>query len=147
MSHRLISVLIPDKGILFQATCAPSLFEHGQPRAPSQSVIRWPASDCRRGLGFAGTTPITSMDIKSDHPEHGSFPANSISPHGPAEAGWRRLSDALRRAGDRAARYRHGHGSRAVAASLDNRFVANSREDYDAAHAALREHPEVKWTM
>ena len=26
-------------------------------------------------------------------------------------------------------------------------FVAESREQYDAAHAALRAHPEVKWTL
>jgi hypothetical protein len=26
-------------------------------------------------------------------------------------------------------------------------FHAESRADYDAAHAALREHPEVKWTI
>ena len=26
-------------------------------------------------------------------------------------------------------------------------FQANSREDYDAAHTALRAHPEVKWTL
>jgi hypothetical protein len=24
---------------------------------------------------------------------------------------------------------------------------AHSREDYDAAHGALREHPAVKWTL
>lgn len=26
-------------------------------------------------------------------------------------------------------------------------FQARSREDYDAAHTALRGHPEVKWTL
>jgi uncharacterized protein len=26
-------------------------------------------------------------------------------------------------------------------------FRAESREQYDAAHTALREHPEVKWTI
>ncbi|KFN43717.1 hypothetical protein N789_10605 [Arenimonas oryziterrae DSM 21050 = YC6267] len=26
-------------------------------------------------------------------------------------------------------------------------FRAESRADYDAAHVALREHPEVKWTL
>jgi putative lipoic acid-binding regulatory protein len=26
-------------------------------------------------------------------------------------------------------------------------FRASSREEYEAAHAALREHPEVKWTL
>ena len=26
-------------------------------------------------------------------------------------------------------------------------FQANSRADYDAAHTALRAHPEVKWTL
>ena len=26
-------------------------------------------------------------------------------------------------------------------------FKANSREDYEAAHTALRNHPEIKWTL
>lgn len=26
-------------------------------------------------------------------------------------------------------------------------FIARSREDYDAAHRALRAHPAVKWTL
>jgi putative lipoic acid-binding regulatory protein len=26
-------------------------------------------------------------------------------------------------------------------------FRANSREEYESAHAALRDHPEVKWTL
>jgi putative lipoic acid-binding regulatory protein len=31
--------------------------------------------------------------------------------------------------------------------SIKLTFRAESREQYDAAHAALREHPEVKWTI
>lgn len=31
--------------------------------------------------------------------------------------------------------------------SVTIRFRAQSRADYEAAHAALRAHPEVKWTL
>ena len=31
--------------------------------------------------------------------------------------------------------------------SIKLSFRAESREQYDAAHAALRAHPEVKWTL
>ena len=31
--------------------------------------------------------------------------------------------------------------------SISISFKANSRADYDAAHLALRAHPEVKWTL
>jgi len=46
------------------------------------------------------------------------------------------------------------HESVTVKASSAGKFVsvriafrADSREQYDAAHAALRAHPEVKWTI
>lgn len=31
--------------------------------------------------------------------------------------------------------------------SVSIAFEAHSREDYDAAHGALRSHPHVKWTL
>ena len=31
--------------------------------------------------------------------------------------------------------------------SVRVRFEAHSRADYEAAHAALRAHPEIKWTL
>lgn len=31
--------------------------------------------------------------------------------------------------------------------SISVHFEAHSREDYDAAHGALRAHPAVKWTL
>lgn len=31
--------------------------------------------------------------------------------------------------------------------SITVSFQANSRQDYEAAHVALRAHPEVKWTL
>jgi uncharacterized protein len=31
--------------------------------------------------------------------------------------------------------------------SISISFEAHSREDYDAAHGALRSHPAVKWTL
>lgn len=42
-------------------------------------------------------------------------------------------------------RSRASSGGRFVSVSIS--FQANSRSDYDAAHLALRGHPEVKWTL
>jgi uncharacterized protein len=40
---------------------------------------------------------------------------------------------------------RPSSGGRFVSVTI--RFRAESRADYEAAHAALRAHPEVKWTL
>jgi len=40
---------------------------------------------------------------------------------------------------------RASSGGRYVAVKLH--FHARDRAQYDAAHVALREHPEVKWTL
>ena len=40
---------------------------------------------------------------------------------------------------------RASSGGRFVSVTLS--FKAESRADYDAAHTALRAHPEVKWTL
>ena len=39
------------------------------------------------------------------------------------------------------------HSSNGRYVSVRIAFRADSREQYDAAHAALRAHPEVKWTL
>ena len=39
------------------------------------------------------------------------------------------------------------HSSNGKYVSVRIAFRAETREQYDAAHAALRAHPEVKWTL
>ena len=39
------------------------------------------------------------------------------------------------------------HSSTGKFVSVRISFRAASREDYDRAHLALREHPDVKWTL
>lgn len=92
------------------------------------------------------------MTINSDNPEHGfQFPGEfEITAMGPAEAGLEvEIPTLLRAAGlsvlHETVTARASSGGKYVSVRLA--FVANSREDYDAAHAALREHPEVKWTL
>jgi len=45
----------------------------------------------------------------------------------------------------RSLQVRPSRAGRYVSVSL--RFEAQSRADYDAAHAALRGHPAIKWTL
>ena len=70
------------------------------------------------------------MDIISDNPDHGfQFPGPfELSAMGTADKAWTRSSSG---------RY----------VSVRIAFRANSREEYDRAHEALRAHPEVKWTL
>ncbi|NLA68426.1 MAG: DUF493 family protein [Gammaproteobacteria bacterium] len=92
------------------------------------------------------------MEIKSDNPEHGfQFPGDfEITAMGPASAGLEvEVPNLLRAAGLTVV-----HESLVLRESSAGRFVsvrltfrANSREEYESAHAALREHPEVKWTL
>ena len=92
------------------------------------------------------------MDIRSDNPDHGfQFPGDfEITAVGPADAGLEvEIPNLLRAAGLSVV-----HESMAARASSGGRYVsirigfrANSREEYETAHAALREHPEVKWTL
>lgn len=92
------------------------------------------------------------MEIKSDNPEHGfQFPGEfEITAMGPADAGLEAevprllvaagltvLHDTLDTRASRAGNY----------VSVRLAFRAASREEYEAAHVALREHPEVKWTL
>ena len=46
---------------------------------------------------------------------------------------------------DETVNWRHSANGKYVSVRIS--FRANSREDYDRAHQALRDHPEVKWTV
>lgn len=92
------------------------------------------------------------MEIKSDNPQHGfQFPGEfEITAMGPASAGLEtELPTLLRAAGisvlEETVSTRPSSGGKYVSVRLS--FRAGSREEYDAACAALREHPEVKWTL
>ena len=92
------------------------------------------------------------MEIKTDNPEHGfQFPGDfEIPAMGPAGIGLEDEIPALLEAAGLAVlretvAARASSGGKFVSIKLT--FRAESREQYDAAHAALREHPEVKWTI
>jgi putative lipoic acid-binding regulatory protein len=92
------------------------------------------------------------MEIKSDNPEHGfQFPGDfEITAMGPASAGLEvEVPNLLRAAGltvlHETLTSRPSSNGRFVSVRLA--FRANSREEYESAHAALRDHPEVKWTL
>lgn len=92
------------------------------------------------------------MDITSDNPEHGfQFPGVfEITAMGPAEAG---LEVEIPRLLDAAgiALLRESLTTRASSAgryvSVKFSVQVASREQYDAAHLALRGHPAIKWTL
>ncbi|MDO5506545.1 MAG: DUF493 family protein [Pseudoxanthomonas suwonensis] len=92
------------------------------------------------------------MDIHSDNPEHGfQFPGEfeltamgaasanlpAVLPALLADAGVRLVTEDVQTRASSAGNY----------VSVRLRFHAESREQYEAAHAALRAHPEVKWTL
>jgi uncharacterized protein len=92
------------------------------------------------------------MDITSDNPDHGfQFPGVfEITAMGPAAAGLDAEIPRLLTAAGIAVLHetvtaRESSGGKYVSIKLSIR--ADSREQYDAAHAALRDHPEVKWTL
>lgn len=92
------------------------------------------------------------MDIKSDNPEHGfQFPGTfEITAMGPANAGLEEdIPRLLEAAGltvlhETVAR-RDSSGGKFVCIKIS--FEAETRAEYDAAHVALRDHPDVKWTI
>lgn len=95
---------------------------------------------------------MTTCMISSDDPDHGfQFPGVfELSAMGAAGAGLERELPALLEAAGVKVR----HEAVAVRASSGGRYVsvriafeAQDRAQYDAAHAALRGHPEVKWTV
>ncbi len=92
------------------------------------------------------------MEIKSDNPEHGfQFPGTfEITAMGASTAGLeteipRLLAAAGIRVLDETIHWRESSGGRYVSVKLG--FHAEDRAQYEAAHTALRGHPEVKWTL
>jgi putative lipoic acid-binding regulatory protein len=96
---------------------------------------------------------ITSNGIKSDNPEHGfQFPGEfELSAMGTADKGLEtELPKLLGQCGgievlEESINWKHSSNGKYVSVRI--RFRAGSREQYDAAHQALRDHPEVKWTL
>lgn len=92
------------------------------------------------------------MEIRSDNPDHGfQFPGVfEITAMGPATSG---LEDDIPRLLEEAGlevlretvAVRDSTGGKYVSVKLS--FKAETRAQYDAAHEALRAHPEVKWTL
>jgi putative lipoic acid-binding regulatory protein len=92
------------------------------------------------------------MEIKSDNPDHGfQFPGTfELSAMGTANTGLEaELPRLLNAAGievlHESISWKHSSSGKFV--SIRIAFRAESREQYDAAHAAMRGHPEVKWTI
>ena len=92
------------------------------------------------------------MEIKSDNPEHGfQFPGTfELSAMGSADTGLEsELPRLLAAAGIEVQEERISwkQSSSGKYVSVRIAFRAEDRAQYDAAHAALRAHPEVKWTL
>ena len=92
------------------------------------------------------------MEIKSDNPEHGfQFPGTfELSAMGSADKDLqaelpRLLMDAGIDVLHESVSWKHSSNGKFVSVRLA--FRAENRAQYDAAHAALRTHPEVKWTL
>ncbi len=92
------------------------------------------------------------MDITSDNPEHGfQFPGTfELSAMGAADRNLESvLPTLLMEAGievlHESVTWKHSSNAKYVSVRIA--FRADSRAQYDAAHAALRAHPEVKWTL
>lgn len=95
---------------------------------------------------------MTAMSIQSDNPEHGfQFPGVfEISAMGSAEADLHLVMPVILEALGLTVypdRTRIKPSAKGNYVSVTLVFEAHSREDYDAAHGALREHPAVKWTL
>ncbi|HEY5805724.1 MAG TPA: DUF493 family protein [Lysobacter sp.] len=92
------------------------------------------------------------MEIKSDNPDHGfQFPGTfDLSAMGAAEKDLETvlptlLLDAGIEVVSESVSWKHSSNGRFVSVRIS--FRAENREQYDLAHAVLREHPEVKWTL
>ncbi len=92
------------------------------------------------------------MDINSDNPEHGfQFPGTfELSAMGAADKDLQaELPKLLIEAGidvvHESVSWKHSSNGKYVSVRIA--FRAENRAQYDAAHAALRTHPEVKWTL
>lgn len=112
-----------------------------------RKMVRMPA------LGFARARPDNpAMAIVSDNPEHGfQFPGTfEITALGPASAGLEaEIPKLLLAAGidvlHETVHWRGSSSGKFVSVKLS--FRAVDRAQYEAAHVALRAHPEVKWTL
>jgi putative lipoic acid-binding regulatory protein len=104
-------------------------------------------------LGSGASVPIIAvMEIKSDNPEHGfQFPGQfELSAMGSANIGLEHdLPLLLQAAGIQVLKERitWKTSSNGKYVSVKLVFMAESREQLDTAHVALRDHPEVKWTL
>ncbi len=104
-------------------------------------------------LGFVVFVPIIPpMEIKSDNPEHGfQFPGQfELSAMGAANIGLEHeLPRLLQAAGIDVLKERISWktSSNGKYVSVRLVFKAENRQQYDTAHEALRDHPEVKWTL
>ena len=92
------------------------------------------------------------MEIKSDNPEHGfQFPGVfELSAMGTAGIGLETELPRLLESAGVQVRHEHitwKHSSNGKYVSVRIAFRAENRAQYDAAHAALRDHPEVMWTL
>lgn len=117
----------------------------------------WWAQKCAHPTLLALANPAPSPDIplmgvQSDNPEHGfRFPGTfEITAMGPASAGLeteipKLLGDAGIDVLHETVCSRASSAGRFVSVKLS--FRAASRQEYEAAHEALRAHPEVKWTL
>ena len=92
------------------------------------------------------------MEIKSDNPDHGfQFPGVfEITAMGASSTGLeteipRLLVEAGIKVREETISWRESSGGKFVSVKLS--FEARDRAQYEAAHAALRGHPEVKWTL
>ena len=95
---------------------------------------------------------MAGMEIKSDNPDHGfQFPGTfELSAMGAANIGLEHeLPRLLQLAGIDVLNERVSwkHSSNGKYVSVRIAFKADDRAQYDAAHEALRDHPEVKWTL
>ena len=84
----------------------------------------------QRGFAFPGVFEITAMGSASAQLE-------TAIPHELERAGLTVLHETVSS--------RASSAGRLVSVSLS--FKADSRADYDAAHEALRAHPEITWTL
>ena len=91
-------------------------------------------------------------ELKAEQPGQGfQFPGVfEITAMGPAGSGLEDQIPALLEAAGLVVLHetvatRESSGGKFVSVKLS--FRAESREQYDVAHAVLREHPEVKWTI
>lgn len=92
------------------------------------------------------------MEIKSNNPDHGfQFPGTfELSAMGTADTGLeselpKLLADAGIEVLNESISWKHSSNGKYVSVRIG--FRAESRAQYDAAHDALRAHPEVKWTI